>query len=134
MRTPYTIDSIEITMKSIIPLTACGILFLGLACSQQYAIGDPTPAPGLEINGTVHSIRLPESEPELPNLAGRETVKVVCASCHTTRYIMIQPPLSKETWTAEVTKMQTAFSAPIPPEKVGEIVNYLVAVRRAVQK
>jgi hypothetical protein len=53
----------------------------------------------------------------------------MCATCHTTRYIMIQPPLSRETWVSEVTKMQKTFGAPIPDDKTGEIVEYLVSVR-----
>jgi len=79
--------------------------------------------------GTVRTLRLPEFEPDLPEGKGRNTVVVVCGSCHSTRYITIQPPLSRETWAAEVTKMQKTFGAPVPPDKAGEILDYLVAVR-----
>jgi len=78
---------------------------------------------------TVRTLRLPEFEPELPAGKARNTVVVVCGSCHSTRYIMIQPPLTRETWVAEVTKMQKTFGAPVPPDKVEEIVDYLVTVR-----
>ena len=79
--------------------------------------------------GTVRTLRLPEFEPDLPEGKGRSTVVVVCGSCHSTRYITIQPPLTRETWVAEVTKMQKTYGAPVPADKVEEIVNYLVAVR-----
>jgi hypothetical protein len=65
----------------------------------------------------------------LPPGPGRETVVVMCAVCHSTRYITIQPPLSRETWSAEVTKMQKTFGVLIPDENAGQIVDYLVAVR-----
>jgi hypothetical protein len=81
------------------------------------------------MTGTVRAIQLPEIEPDLPEGKGRATVQNVCASCHTPHYVMNQPPLTRETWTAEVTKMQKSFSAPVPPESVEEIVNYLVQVR-----
>jgi hypothetical protein len=79
--------------------------------------------------GTVRTLRLPEFEPDLPEGKARNTVVVACGVCHSTRYIMIQPPLTRETWVAEVTKMQKTFGAPIPPDKVGEILDYLVTVR-----
>jgi hypothetical protein len=65
----------------------------------------------------------------LPPAPGRETVLALCATCHTPEYITLQPPLSRETWVAEVTKMRTTYSAPVPEDKVDEIVEYLVAVR-----
>jgi hypothetical protein len=65
----------------------------------------------------------------LPEGKARNTVVVACGVCHSTRYIMIQPPLSRETWVAEVTKMQKTFGAPIPLDKVDEILDYLVTVR-----
>ena len=84
---------------------------------------------GAAAPGGVRTLRLPELQYELPPGPGQKTVVVMCATCHTTRYIMIQPPLSRETWTAEVTKMQKTFGAPIPDDKTAEIVEYLLAVR-----
>lgn len=72
---------------------------------------------------------MPELPFDLPAGANRDEVVVYCGSCHTTRYIMIQPPFARQTWLAEVTKMRTAFAAPIPQEKVKGIVDYLTAVR-----
>jgi hypothetical protein len=78
--------------------------------------------------GSVRVIQLPEVKFELPQGKGRETVVGQCAMCHTLAYIPLQPPLSRDQWTAVVTKMQKTFSAPIPDDKIAECVDYLVAV------
>jgi hypothetical protein len=97
--------------------------------SPADAPGRTGPAPQTAAPGTVRTLRLPELDPDLPDRPGRETVIVLCGACHTTRYITIQPPLSRETWIAEITKMQKTFGAPIPEDKTAEILNYLLAVR-----
>lgn len=88
----------------------------------------PDPA---QTRGSVRFIELPEVEPDLPPGAARDAVLVNCVACHSTRYITIQPPLTRETWVAEVTKMRKTFGAPVPEEQVNAIVDYLVAVRGA---
>jgi sulfite dehydrogenase (cytochrome) subunit B len=89
---------------------------------------DQTPEPAMQ-RGSVRVIKLPEIKTELPPGPNRELVAGQCVVCHTLNYILIQPRFSKDTWTAEVTKMQKNYSAPIPNDKVPEIVDYLVAVR-----
>jgi hypothetical protein len=79
--------------------------------------------------GAVKTLRLPEMQADLPDAPGRATVTVLCSACHSTRYITNQPPLPRETWIAEVTKMQKTYGAPVPDDKVAEIIDYLVAVR-----
>jgi hypothetical protein len=80
-------------------------------------------------SAAVRTLHLPELDTDLPNRPGRNAVVVVCGVCHTTRYITIQPPLSRDTWIAEITKMQKTFGAPIPADKTDEILNYLLSVR-----
>jgi hypothetical protein len=89
---------------------------------------DQAPQPAMR-RGTVQVIKLPEIKTELPPGPNRELVAGQCVVCHTLNYILIQPRFSKQTWTAEVTKMQKNYSAPIPTDKIPEIVDYLVAVR-----
>jgi hypothetical protein len=48
-----------------------------------------------------------------------------CLLCHSADYIGTQPPLSAAQWKAIVTKMREKFGAPIPPENVDPIVDYL---------
>jgi hypothetical protein len=39
--------------------------------------------------------------------------------------VLDQPALSRETWTAEVNKMITAYKAPVAPGDVPAIIDYL---------
>ena len=128
-------------MRRAIVVAGCSaLLFVVLVHPNGSAGEHPTTTPpansptGLIVRGSVHSIRLPEDEAVLPEGAGRETTQLFCGMCHTTQYIMIQPRLLRETWLAEVAKMRGAFSGPIPEEKVGEIVEYLSAVRGVTTK
>ncbi len=65
----------------------------------------------------------------LPEAPGYKTFQNNCMSCHSARYVQMQPDLSEKTWLALVTKMQKSFGAPVPDSSVKEIVQYLVAVR-----
>ncbi|MFZ1426311.1 MAG: cytochrome c [Geminicoccaceae bacterium] len=52
-----------------------------------------------------------------------------CTGCHSADYIITQPrdlPDPRAFWTAEVTKMQHAYAAPIADADVPAIVDYLV--------
>jgi hypothetical protein len=57
---------------------------------------------------------------------GDDTTSAVCAACHTTDYIVMNSVfLTPEAWKAEVTKMRSAFGAPIDDETAAEITAYL---------
>lgn len=58
---------------------------------------------------------------------GLQDVQIYCNTCHSPRYITMQPPLPAETWEAEVTKMNKAFGAGIPEENTQKILLYLRA-------
>ena len=66
---------------------------------------------------------------KLPEAPGYASFKNNCVSCHSARYVQMQPDLSEKTWAALVTKMQKTYGAPIPDSSVKEIVQYLVAIR-----
>jgi cytochrome c5 len=116
--------------KRIATVLAAGVLPVAMVAFAAAPSDDSKPEPAME-RGTVRAIKLPEVKVQLPAAPGREAVETYCAVCHTTNYILIQPPFSKETWTAEVTKMQKTYMAPIPDEKIPELVGYLMAVRGA---
>jgi hypothetical protein len=65
--------------------------------------------------------------PEFPEGEGRNLVTAYCNACHSPRYILMQPPLSREQWTAEVNKMVKTYGADIPEGDQTTILNYLVA-------
>ncbi|HUL16611.1 MAG TPA: cytochrome c [Terriglobales bacterium] len=56
---------------------------------------------------------------------GRAEVQIYCNTCHTPRYILMQPPLPAATWDAEVHKMIKTLGAPIPDADAQKIIQYL---------
>jgi mono/diheme cytochrome c family protein len=58
---------------------------------------------------------------------GLQEVRTYCNTCHSPRYITMQPPLAPATWEAEVNKMNKAFGANIPDEDSRKIIAYLQA-------
>jgi len=67
----------------------------------------------------------PSFTPELAEGEGRQEVQSFCATCHSTRYIIMQPPLPGATWEAEVNKMMKTYGAPIPEAAAKKITTYL---------
>ncbi|MGB2901093.1 MAG: hypothetical protein WBB89_17690 [Candidatus Acidiferrum sp.] len=58
---------------------------------------------------------------------GLQDVQIYCNTCHSPRYITMQPPLPAATWESEVNKMNKTFGAGIPEENARKIVLYLQA-------
>jgi len=58
---------------------------------------------------------------------GRPDVQIYCNTCHSPRYITMQPPLPAATWEAEVDKMNKAYGAGIPEDTARKIIAYLQA-------
>jgi len=58
---------------------------------------------------------------------GLQDVQIYCNTCHSPRYITMQPPLPAATWEAEVNKMNKTFGAAIPEEDAQKIIRYLQA-------
>jgi mono/diheme cytochrome c family protein len=57
---------------------------------------------------------------------GRDTVEAACGTCHTPNYIRMNSPfLTPDQWKAEVTKMRTAYGAPIDDDAANEVLQYL---------
>ncbi len=63
--------------------------------------------------------------PELESGEGKAEVEGYCGTCHSTRYITMQPPLPAAAWEVEVAKMKKAFGATVPDEATSKIVGYL---------
>jgi hypothetical protein len=84
------------------------------------------PAPRKETDGAIYGVTAyPLYPPELAAGPGREEVESYCSTCHSTRYITMQPPLPPETWTAEVNKMVKVMGQPIPEDVQPVIIKYL---------
>ena len=79
----------------------------------------------------VRRIELPRFQSNLPEGAGREAFAAACLSCHSTTYITMQPPLSAAKWEETVVKMTKVYAAPIQPEQIPQIVQYVLAATKA---
>jgi cytochrome c553 len=60
---------------------------------------------------------------------GADAANNNCLACHSAGMVLNQPAMSKAQWRAEVDKMRTAYKAPIDPNDVGSIVDYLAGIR-----
>jgi hypothetical protein len=67
----------------------------------------------------------PVPAPELAAGEGRQEVLIYCSTCHSPRYVTMQPPLPAATWEAEMTKMNKTFGAAIPDDTSKKILGYL---------
>ena len=102
---------------------ACAV---GSALSEPVA--QPSPQPAL-VNGTVHSVTLPNYNPDMPDGENRKLFSNSCTMCHSARYVLMQFELPRSKWSAEVNKMRTAFGCPLEPASVDKLVDYLMVVR-----
>ena len=68
-------------------------------------------------------------EPYLPSAVGQKTFQRHCLTCHSSRYIEMQPNFPEKTWQKIVDKMVKNFGAPIPDSSLKVIVKYLVDVK-----
>lgn len=85
----------------------------------QAARGDSSPY-------SDYSVRAYPLYPPEPDAGdGKAETEAYCSTCHSTRYVTMQPPLPAPTWEAEVTKMRKTFGATIPDEAAAKIVRYL---------
>jgi len=85
--------------------------------------------PPIEIKGSVHTMNLVSDEPVFPDQPGRDIFLSNCITCHSTRYIAMQPNFPEKNWDAEVKKMVEKFGAPITPDNQKIIKDYLVKVK-----
>lgn len=77
------------------------------------------------------TIDLPPGDGMFPNGPGTDAINNNCLACHSADMVLNQPELSRQAWTAEVNKMIAAYKAPVAPEDVGAIVDYLVRTKGA---
>ena len=73
-------------------------------------------------------VNLPASTALFPAGKGSEIANANCLICHSVGMVLRQPPLTVDEWRAEITKMKTAFGAPIPADQIGELADYLGTV------
>jgi hypothetical protein len=117
-------------------LVVCGLVAAGVVCADLKK-GFYTPAKLGSLQQAAPVEQLPDSSYEASaypapaaDLApgdGLQDVQIYCNTCHSPRYITMQPPLPAATWEAEVNKMDKTFGAGIPEESKQKIISYLRA-------
>src|ERR1051326_7116492 len=70
-------------------------------------------------------IHLPPETGAFKQAAGAEIANGQCLTCHSVEYVVIQPPMQRAFWTAEVKKMQQKYGAEIADAQVEPVVDYL---------
>jgi hypothetical protein len=84
------------------------------------------------VPATVHTIVLPEAEPEIPsgpNRPNSEQFAANCRLCHSPRLVLTQPRFSEKKWGEIVDKMANTYGAPVTPEQKPAIVAYLRTIQ-----
>ncbi|SRR5258706_1526310 len=74
-------------------------------------------------------VKLPDTEGAELFTTGAEAFKANCITCHSLRYIQMQPDFPEKTWQKIVDKMAKSFGAPISDSTSKAIVRYLVAIK-----
>jgi hypothetical protein len=82
-------------------------------------------APSLTASAVYGVQAYPLYAPQLAQGDGRQETSAYCNTCHSTRYITMQPPLPAATWETEVTKMDKTFGGQFPSDIPPKIVRYL---------
>lgn len=76
---------------------------------------------------SIHVV-LPDSTRMFPG-PGADAINNNCRSCHSAGMVLNQPDLTQAAWKGEVAKMINVFKAPVAPEDVGAIVDYLTRTK-----
>jgi len=108
-------------LRKLLPV----IVLLGVA-SMPLAVRAATP---FELKSV--KIDLPDGDRMFPAGPGSDAINNNCLACHSAGMVLNEPSLSKQAWTAEVNKMINNYKAPVAPEDVGTISEYLTALKGA---
>ena len=74
------------------------------------------------VNIDDYQVNFPEGE-------GYSEFKSSCITCHSLRYIEMQPNFPEKTWDAIAKKMVKNFGAPIPDSTLTKVVHYLATIK-----
>jgi hypothetical protein len=94
--------------------------------SQMGSLIQPAPSESLP-DSSYQVSAYPVPVVDLAHGDGLQEVQIYCNTCHSPRYITMQPPLPAASWVAEVKKMNETFGAKIPEESSQKITLYLQA-------
>src|ERR1019366_5457802 len=115
-------------------LSLAGLLLGGGRCAADTLNAPSALSTEAAADNGVRSITLPHFEPEMPAAPGRAAFLAACVSCHSPRYVTVQPPFPQRQWQETVGKMIKVYGADADTNQVREIVDYLVAVNGVAPK
>ncbi len=111
-------------------VTVAVMAFVGSMAAQSQSPVTAASKPATKDSASqVHRIVLPQYPGEILPGPNVQVYEKDCLTCHTARYVSMQPRFSKAVWQNEVKKMVDAYGAAIPEADQALIVEYLVAVR-----
>jgi len=95
------------------------------------AVASPPPLTKVSAGGvTLQSVRvdIPDRGMTFPG-SGSDAINNNCLVCHSAGMVLNQPALPKAAWQAEVDKMIQVYKAPVAPEDVAAIIDYLARAK-----
>ena len=106
------------------------VLTVGLALSPTAVFPDSRERPSSVIGKAWTTLRvdLPVSQTGFPAGDGVEIATSQCLICHSAGMVLRQPPLTRDEWAAEITKMRNAFGALLPADQVEALASYLYKI------
>ena len=112
-------------MKNRCRLPALFVLLVFAACSgTDYSLREPAPR--------LDTIDISEVRVTLPDSMGKELVEANCITCHSLRYIEMQPHMSRKNWEKTVTKMIKTYGATVTDSMAAAaIIDYLMRIKGA---
>jgi hypothetical protein len=96
----------------------------------QGVASPPAPTKVSAAGVTLQSVRvdIPDRGMTFPG-SGSDAINNNCLVCHSAGMVLTQPAMSKAAWQAEVDKMIHVYKAPVAPEDVAAIVDYLARLK-----
>jgi cytochrome c5 len=105
------------------------LLLLASILLAAVAVAAPTAYTATPFKPKSVTLDLPDGDRMFPDGPGADQINNNCLACHSVGMVLNQPTLPKAAWAAEVNKMINVYKAPVAPEDVGAIVDYLDHVK-----
>jgi mono/diheme cytochrome c family protein len=112
---------VSVLFSAAVTSMACGVAWWSFAradsaTGKNYAVSR---------RWAIVRVELPTNDEPFPPGIGADIASSQCLICHSSGMVLTQPPLKKDEWRAEITKMRTAYGAPIPEDQVDALSEYL---------
>jgi hypothetical protein len=103
------------------------LLPVALVCGAGLVSGPTFADPLTELKSPTADV--PTSDMMFPAGPGSDEINNSCLACHSADHVLNQPSLTKAAWEEVVNKMIKAYKAPIDPDSIAKIVDYLARTK-----